>query len=143
MRNSQIYEFKYCLMLFINKKFYFINNLKHNILNNNYLFFFNNKINNLNYRSLDIKKIQANDLKKINFNSNNFLLKNTKILLSNNLNNNNINMKDINIVSFLGYFINNNYKNKLNSFNLFFSNNFKLFIFMIFININKIKFILF
>jgi len=129
-------------MLFINKKFFFINNLKHNILDNNYLFFFNNKINNLNYNTLDIKMLQSNNLKKLNINNNNFLLKNTKLLMLKKLDSK-INIKDINFVSFLGYLINNNYKNKLLNYNLFFSNNFKLFIFMIFININKIKFILF
>jgi hypothetical protein len=129
-------------MLFINKKFFFINNLKHRILDNNYLFFFNSKINNLNYNSIDIKMLQANNLKKINFNNNNFLLKNIKLLLLKNLDKK-INMKDINFISFLGYFINNNYKNKLFNYNLFFSNNYKLFIFIIYININIIKFILF
>lgn len=129
-------------MLFINKKFFFINNLKHSILDNNYLFFFNSKINNLNYNSIDIKMLQANNLKKINFNNNNFLLKNKKLLLLKNLDKK-INMKDINFISFLGYFINNNYKNKLFNYNLFFSNNYKLFIFIIYININIIKFILF
>jgi hypothetical protein len=129
-------------MLFINKKFFFINNLKHNILNNNYLFFFYNKINSLNYNTLDIKMLQANNLKKLNINNNNFLLKNTKILLLNNLTSE-INIKDISFVSYLGYFINNNYKNKLLNYNLFFSNNFKAFIYMIFINIYTLKFILF
>lgn len=129
-------------MLFINKKFFFINNLKHNILNNNYLFFLNNKINSLNYDTLDLKMLQANNLKKLSITNNNFLLKNTKLLMLNNLTST-INIKDINFVSYLGYFVNNNYKDKLLNYNLFFSNNFKIFIFMIFININILKFILF
>jgi len=130
-------------MLYLNKKFFFITNLKHNILNNNYLFFFNNKINNLNSNSLDIKNLQANNLKKLNSNNNNFLTKNTKLLMLKNLNHSNINLKDINFISFSGYFINNFYKNKLINYNLFFSHNFKLFIFMVYTNINKIKILLF
>ena len=129
-------------MLFINKKFFFINNLKHSVLNNNYLFFFNNKINDLNYNSIDIKTLQANNLKKLNFSNNNFFSKNIKLLLLKNLDKK-INMKDINFISFLGYFINNNYKNKLFNYNLFYVNNYKLFIFIIYLNIKNIKFILF
>ena len=92
-------------MLFINKKFFFINNLKHNILNNNYLFFLNNKINNLNYNTLDIKMLQANDIKKLNINNSNFLIKNTKLLMLKNLNSK-INIKDVNFISFLGFVFN-------------------------------------
>lgn len=130
-------------MLLINKKFFFINNLKHNLLNNNYLFFFNNKINSLNYNHLEFKNIQACNLKKLNFNLNSFLFRNIKLLALKDLNGLKLDTRDINYVSYLGYLVNNSYKNKLLNYNLFYTNNFKLFIFMIFVKINNLKYILF
>lgn len=130
-------------MLLINKKYYFINNLKNHLLNNNYLFFFNNKINNLNYKILELKNLQSCDIKKLNLNKNFFLRKNSKLLALENLNNLNLETKDINFISYKGYIINNNYKNKLLNYNLFYNSNFKLFIFIILLKINNLKLLLF
>lgn len=131
-------------MLLINKKYFFINKFYSKILNYSYLYFIN-KNSLKHFSSLDYIKLSSNDLRKLNISKKFFINRNIEIIYINNLNNklNDLNIKNVDFISFYGYFINNKVKNNIMNYFIFYKNNYKLFIFIIHININIIKYILF
>jgi hypothetical protein len=86
----------------IEKKYLYINRFYKVILNNSYLFFFK-KI--LDYKIINYMLIQ---FKKMNYLNNSFFLKKYMYMLGCNYNDlYSFNLKNIELISFLGYFINN------------------------------------
>ena len=130
-------------MIKFSKKYYFINKFYLKFLNSNYLLFINDK-KYLNY-NWDILEIKSNNFKKLNLDTKLFLNKNLKVLYLNliNLKDKTLSLKDIDFISFCGFFINNKFKNKVSNYFIFYKNNYKLFLFIIHININVIKYLLF
>jgi hypothetical protein len=134
-------------MCLINKRYFFINKFYSNVLNFSYLFYINrNKFKQFN--SLDSVKISSNDLRKININKNFFINKNLKVVYINNIDNldnkfNIFDLKNIDYISLYGFFISNKIKNNIINYYKFYNNNYKLFIFMVYTNINIIKYLLF
>jgi len=133
--------------MFLLKKYFFINKFYLKILNYSYLFFIKN--NNLKFfNSSDIIKINSNEFLRLK------IYKRKKVFLDRNINflnfnfinnnyNNNLNLKYIDYISYFGFFINNNYKNKFINYFIFFKNNYNLFLFIIHLNINIIKYLLY
>ena len=130
-------------MIKFSKKYYFINKFYLKFLNSNYLLFINDK-KYLNY-NWDILESKSNNFKKLNLDTKLFLNKNLKVLYLNliNLKDKTLSLKDIDFISFCGFFINNKFKNKVSNYFIFYKNNYKLFLFIIHININVIKYLLF
>jgi hypothetical protein len=131
-------------MIKFSKKYYYINKFYSRILNCNYLLFISdNKY--LSYYEKSILEIKSNNFKKLNLNKNLFLNKNLKVLYLNliNFKYKALSLKDIDYISFCGFFINNKYKNKISNYITFYKNNYYLFLFIIYININVIKYLLF
>jgi hypothetical protein len=131
-------------MCLINKRYFFINKFHSNVLNFSYLFFINKK-NLKHFNSLDFIKISSNDLRKLNINRNFFINKNLKVVYINNIGNkfNIFDLKNVDYISLYGFFINNKIKNNVINYYKFYNNNYKLFIFMVYTNINIIKYLLF
>jgi len=131
-------------MFLINKRYFFINKFYSNVLNFSYLFFINKK-NLKHFNSLDFVKISSNDLRRLNINKKNFINKNLKVIYINSIDNkfNMFDLKNIDYISLYGFFLGNKIKNNIINYYKFYNNNYKLFFFMIYININIIKYFLF
>jgi len=131
-------------MFLINKRYFFINKFYSNVLNFSYLFFINKK-NLKHFNSLDFVKISSNDLRRLNINKKNFINKNLKVIYINSIDNkfNMFDLKNIDYISLYGFFLGNKIKNNIINYYKFYNNNYKLFFFMIYININIIKYLLF
>lgn len=141
------------MVILNNKKFFFFLKLKFNFLNNNYLCFFkyyNYQLKDLcNKYGLNILKIQSNYCKKIfNLDKGFFMNLNQSLIYFNDFNKfskilENLNINTVFLFSSSGFFLNSLFINKLNYYYMFYNNNFKLFIFIVYININRFKFIIF
>jgi hypothetical protein len=131
-------------MCLINKRYFFINKFYSNVLNFSYLFFINKK-NLKQFNSLDYVKISSNNLRRLNINKNFFINKNLKVIYINSIDNkfNIFDIKNIDYISLYGFFLGNKIKNNIINYYKFYNNNYKLFFFMIYININIIKYLLF
>jgi len=133
-------------MMFIShKKFFFLFKLKFNFLKSNYLCFFKhydlNLINLCNRYSLKYLKIQSNSFKNLFFNKNKFFYLYPYILIY--FNNLTKFMKildkinNIYLLSYLGFFVNNFFLKKFSDYFIYYNNNFKLYIFIIYLYIYK------
>lgn len=136
-----------------NKKFFFLFKLKFNFLNYSYLCFikyYNNNLKNLCIRyGLELLKIQSKHCKKIFIKNKGFFMNlNQSLIYFNDFNKfpqilENLDLNNIFLFSWNGFFLNNKYLKKIHNYYFFFNNNFKLFIYIIFTNINKFKLIIF
>jgi len=103
-----------------------------NYIRNNYY----NQIINNSYVLLKNKKLLKNNILKKNFYINNYIDEIFNIIL----NKKNINFK---VISYLGFFINNNFILNLMKYKIMFYKNYKIIIFMIYYYINIINITLF
>lgn len=136
-----------------NKKFFFLFKLKFNFLNYNYLCFikyYNYNLKNLCIRyGLELLKIQSKNCKKIFIKNKGFFMNlNQSLIYFNDFKkfsdlSENLNINNIFLFSWNGFFLNNKYLKKIHNYYLFYNNNFKLFIYIIFTNINRFKLVIF